>query len=80
MHYLGSSGSSHQVFPGSLEKLVLKSLEGKQRVTDHFSLAKMKFMKLGSKPDSFQTDGENIRYEVLLKYQLLLAKCVISGM
>ncbi|KAG8368471.1 hypothetical protein BUALT_Bualt15G0048900 [Buddleja alternifolia] len=28
---------------------------------DHFPL-KMKFMKLGSKPDSFQTDGNNIRY------------------
>ncbi|KAF4375126.1 hypothetical protein F8388_017272 [Cannabis sativa] len=27
-----------------------------------FSLPKMKFMKLGSKPDSFQTDGDNIRY------------------
>lgn len=24
--------------------------------------SKMKFMKLGSKPDSFQTDGDNIRY------------------
>ncbi|KAL8554701.1 hypothetical protein ACS0TY_002765 [Phlomoides rotata] len=27
-----------------------------------FELDKMKFMKLGSKPDSFQTDGNNIRY------------------
>nr|POE61996.1 btb/poz domain-containing protein npy2 [Quercus suber] len=25
-------------------------------------LSKMKFMKLGSKPDSFQTDGNNVRY------------------
>ncbi|KAL8168332.1 hypothetical protein V2J09_009831 [Rumex salicifolius] len=25
-------------------------------------VAKMKFMKLGSKPDAFQSDGENIRY------------------
>ncbi|KAI4327359.1 hypothetical protein L6164_019831 [Bauhinia variegata] len=28
----------------------------------HFPLDKMKFMKLGSKPDSFQTEGDNIRY------------------
>jgi hypothetical protein len=27
-----------------------------------YFLVKMKFMKLGSKPDSFQTDGENVRY------------------
>ena len=27
-------------------------------------MAKMKFMKLGSKPDTFQTDGDNIRYEI----------------
>jgi len=26
----------------------------------------MKFMKLGSKPDSFQNDGDNIRYEINL--------------
>ncbi|KAH6784385.1 Phototropic-responsive NPH3 family protein [Perilla frutescens var. hirtella] len=28
----------------------------------HYLPAKMKFMKLGSKPDQFQTDGDNIRY------------------
>lgn len=28
----------------------------------------MKFMKLGSKPDSFQTDEDNIRYEIFLAF------------
>lgn len=27
----------------------------------HHLLVKMKFMKLGSKPDSFQADGNNVR-------------------
>ena len=26
-----------------------------------FAFGEMKFMKLGSKPDSFQADGDNIR-------------------
>lgn len=42
------------------------------------SAARMKFMKLGSKPDSFQTDGKNVRYDTcelkifdVLSYMLL---------
>ena len=31
---------------------------------------KMKFMKLGSKPDAFQADGKSVRYEVSI-YVLL---------
>lgn len=38
-------------------KFSLGSAEGKADLL----LAKMKFMKLGSKPDSFQTDGNNVR-------------------
>ncbi|KAJ4962614.1 hypothetical protein NE237_022553 [Protea cynaroides] len=33
-------------------------------VTTDLTFARMKFMKLGSKPDSFQTDGNNVRYVV----------------
>lgn len=33
-----------------------------RRIISGPQLAKMKFMKLGSKPDSFQTDGNSVRY------------------
>lgn len=44
-------------------KFSLGSTEGKQKAD--LLLAKMKFMKLGSKPDSFQTDGNNVRWDLL---------------
>lgn len=30
----------------------------------------MKFMKLGSKPDSFQTDGDDVRYEEIILFAI----------
>ncbi|KAJ4966085.1 hypothetical protein NE237_017934 [Protea cynaroides] len=38
------------------------SVEQRREAASDHSFAKMKFMKLGSKPDSFQTDGNNVRY------------------
>jgi len=38
----------------------------------------MKFMKLGSKPDSFQNDGDNVRYVISSSLLRSLTSCFES--
>ena len=38
----------------------------------------MKFMKLGSKPDTFQTEGDNIRCEIYVNFTLLYKYLVLG--
>lgn len=54
---MGSGSEFHQGWTLSLELI-----EAGCWKLGSYSLPKMKFMKLGSKPDSFHTDQDNIRY------------------
>ena len=43
-----------------MKKVSFEGIRG-AKLVDLLLLSKMKFMKLGSKPDSLQTDGNNVR-------------------